>query len=40
MNMLRQVTIQSFDWGALTRVREVERRLPLVALTNYDVLQT
>jgi glycerophosphoryl diester phosphodiesterase len=38
--MLRQVTIQSFDWGALMRMRQVERRLPLVALTNYDFLQT
>ena len=25
--MLRQVTIQSFDWGALMRMREVEPRL-------------
>ncbi|QFG22329.1 glycerophosphodiester phosphodiesterase family protein [Actinomadura sp. WMMB 499] len=38
--MLRQVTIQSFDWGALMRMREVEPRLELVALTNYDFLQT
>jgi glycerophosphoryl diester phosphodiesterase len=38
--LLRQVTIQSFDWGALMRMREVEPRLPLVALTNYDFLQT
>ncbi|MBX6767755.1 MAG: glycerophosphodiester phosphodiesterase [Actinomadura rubrobrunea] len=37
--MLRQVTIQSFDWGALMRMRQVEPRLPLVALTNYDFLQ-
>jgi len=37
---LRQVTIQSFDWGALKRMRQVEPRLPLVALTNYDFLQT
>ncbi|HEY6738402.1 MAG TPA: glycerophosphodiester phosphodiesterase family protein [Actinopolymorphaceae bacterium] len=37
--MLRQVTIQSFDWGALMRIREVEPRLPIVALTNYDFLQ-
>ena len=29
-----QVTIQSFDWGALMRMREVEPRLPIVALTN------
>lgn len=32
--MLDQVTIQSFDWGTLMRVREVEPRLPVVALTN------
>jgi len=32
--MLRQVTIQSFDWGSLMRMREVEPRLPIVALTN------
>jgi glycerophosphoryl diester phosphodiesterase len=37
---LRRVTIQSFDWGALKRMRQVEPRLPLVALTNYDFLQT
>jgi glycerophosphoryl diester phosphodiesterase len=30
---LRQVTIQSLDWGALMRMRQVEPRLPLVALT-------
>jgi glycerophosphoryl diester phosphodiesterase len=29
--LLRQVTIQSFDWGALKRMRQVEPRLPLVA---------
>jgi glycerophosphoryl diester phosphodiesterase len=33
-HMLGQVTIQSFDWGALMRMREVEPRLPIVALTN------
>jgi glycerophosphoryl diester phosphodiesterase len=38
--LLDQVTIQSFDWGALMRMREVEPRLPLVALTNGDFLQT
>ncbi|MER6949670.1 glycerophosphodiester phosphodiesterase [Nonomuraea sp. NPDC000554] len=38
--LLRQVTIQSFDWGALMRMREVEPKLPLVALTNRDFLQT
>jgi glycerophosphoryl diester phosphodiesterase len=32
--LLDQVTIQSFDWGALMRMREVEPRLPIVALTN------
>jgi glycerophosphoryl diester phosphodiesterase len=32
--MTRQVTIQSFDWGALMRMREVAPRLPIVALTN------
>lgn len=37
--MLRQVTIQSFDWSSLMRMREVEPRLPLVALTNFDFLQ-
>jgi glycerophosphoryl diester phosphodiesterase len=37
--LLHQVTIQSFDWGALRRMRQVEPRLPLVALTNYDFLQ-
>jgi glycerophosphoryl diester phosphodiesterase len=38
-DMLDQVMIQSFDWGALMRMREVEPRLPLVALTNGDFLQ-
>ncbi|MEV4068038.1 glycerophosphodiester phosphodiesterase [Nonomuraea dietziae] len=38
--LLRQVTVQSFDWGALMRMREVEPRLPIVALTNRDFLQT
>ena len=37
--LLRQVTIQSFDWGALKRMRQVEPRLPLVALSNFDFLQ-
>jgi len=37
--VLDRVTIQSFDWGALMRMREVEPRLPLVALTNGDFLQ-
>ena len=29
-----QVTVQSFDWGALMRMREVAPELPIVALTN------
>jgi len=33
-DLVRQVTIQSFDWGALMRMRQVEPRLPIVALTN------
>ena len=37
--LLDRVTIQSFDWGALMRMREVEPRLPIVALTNGDFLQ-
>jgi glycerophosphoryl diester phosphodiesterase len=37
--LLDQVTIQSFDWGALMRMSEVEPRLPIVALTNGDFLQ-
>ena len=32
--MLGQVTIESFDWGALMRVRQVQPDLPIVALTN------
>jgi glycerophosphoryl diester phosphodiesterase len=32
--MLDRVTIESFDWGALIRTREVEPRLPIAALTN------
>ncbi|MCQ6268155.1 glycerophosphodiester phosphodiesterase [Fictibacillus sp. WQ 8-8] len=32
--MLNRVSIQSFDWGSLMRMREIEPRLPLVALTN------
>ncbi|WP_214324411.1 glycerophosphodiester phosphodiesterase [Nonomuraea sediminis] len=38
--IMNQVTIQSFDWGSLMRMRELEPKLPLVALTNYDFLQT
>jgi len=37
--LLNRVMIQSFDWGALMRMREVEPRLPIVALTNGDFLQ-
>src|SRR5688572_3238338 len=36
----RRVSIQSFDWGALMRMRQVAPELPLVALTNIDFLQT
>lgn len=35
----RQVTIQSFDWGALMLMHRFAPRWPLVALTNYDFLQ-
>jgi glycerophosphoryl diester phosphodiesterase len=38
--MLDRVTIQSFDWGALIHMRKVEPRLPIVALTNRDFLET
>lgn len=37
--LVENVTIQSFDWGALMRVRQVEPRLPIVALTNGTFLQ-
>ena len=30
----RQVTVQSFDWGALARMQQVAPELPTVALTN------
>ena len=36
----RQVTIQSFDWGSLMAMHRLDERLPLVALTNRDFLQT
>lgn len=39
-DMARQVTIQSFDWGSLMRMKQVDPRLPLVALTNIDFLET
>lgn len=32
--MEKQVTIQSFDWGALMLVRQLQPTLPVVALTN------
>ncbi|MER6348023.1 glycerophosphodiester phosphodiesterase family protein [Streptomyces sp. NPDC001595] len=35
----RQVTVQSFDWGALKAMHRLAPRWPLVALTNYDFLQ-
>jgi glycerophosphoryl diester phosphodiesterase len=35
----RQVTIQSFDWGALKAMHALAPTWPLVALTNYDFLQ-
>ncbi|GAA2760811.1 glycerophosphodiester phosphodiesterase family protein [Actinopolymorpha rutila] len=34
-----QVTIQSFDWGALKEMHRLAPTYPLVALTNYDFLQ-
>ncbi|WP_204061155.1 glycerophosphodiester phosphodiesterase family protein [Microbispora corallina] len=34
-----QVTIQSFDWGALMEMHRLAPAWPLVALTNYDFLQ-
>nr|WP_277985649.1 glycerophosphodiester phosphodiesterase family protein [Nocardioides glacieisoli] len=38
-DLVDQVTIQSFDWGSLMRMAEVEPRFPLIALTNRDFLQ-
>ncbi|WP_330461387.1 glycerophosphodiester phosphodiesterase family protein [Streptomyces sp. NBC_00820] len=35
----RQVTVQSFDWGALMAMHRLAPAWPLVALTNYDFLQ-
>jgi glycerophosphoryl diester phosphodiesterase len=35
----RQVTIQSFDWGALMLMHRFAPTWPLVALTNFDFLQ-
>jgi glycerophosphoryl diester phosphodiesterase len=37
--MRKQVTIQSFDWGALMVMHTLAPDLPLVALTNRDFLQ-
>ena len=37
--MSEQVTIQSFDWGALKAMHALAPSLPLVALTNRDFLQ-
>jgi glycerophosphoryl diester phosphodiesterase len=37
--MSDQVTIQSFDWGALMEMHRLAPELPLVALTNRDFLQ-
>jgi glycerophosphoryl diester phosphodiesterase len=37
--MSDQVTIQSFDWGALMAMHTLAPDLPLVALTNRDFLQ-
>jgi glycerophosphoryl diester phosphodiesterase len=36
----RQVTIQSFDWGSLMRMRQVAPELPTVALTTPEMLMT
>ena len=36
---LRNVTVQSFDWGSLMRMREVEPRIALVALTQPEFLR-
>ncbi|MFH9332192.1 glycerophosphodiester phosphodiesterase family protein [Streptomyces althioticus] len=35
----KQVTIQSFDWGALKEMHKLAPSYPLVALTNYDFLE-
>lgn len=35
----RQVTVQSFDWGSLMLMHQLNPRLSLVALTNRDFLQ-
>ncbi|MFJ8977229.1 glycerophosphodiester phosphodiesterase family protein [Streptomyces sp. NPDC102282] len=35
----KQVSVQSFDWGALKEMHRLAPSYPLVALTNYDFLQ-
>ncbi|MER5551923.1 glycerophosphodiester phosphodiesterase family protein [Streptomyces sp. NPDC002793] len=35
----RQVSVQSFDWGALKEMHRLAPAYPLVALTNYDFLE-
>ncbi|AYN37990.1 glycerophosphodiester phosphodiesterase [Streptomyces dangxiongensis] len=35
----RQVTVQSFDWGALRVMHRLAPKWPLVALTNHDFLE-
>ncbi|MEU3791200.1 glycerophosphodiester phosphodiesterase family protein [Streptomyces fructofermentans] len=35
----KQVSVQSFDWGALKEMHRLAPGYPLVALTNYDFLQ-
>ncbi|MFF9687753.1 glycerophosphodiester phosphodiesterase family protein [Streptomyces sp. NPDC014623] len=35
----KQVSVQSFDWGALKEMHTLAPAYPLVALTNYDFLQ-
>ena len=35
----KQVTVQSFDWGALREMHRLAPTRPLVALTNHDFLQ-
>jgi glycerophosphoryl diester phosphodiesterase len=37
--LVENVSIQSFDWGALKRVRQIEPRVPIVALVDPALLQ-
>ncbi|MCX6469238.1 MAG: glycerophosphodiester phosphodiesterase family protein [Corynebacteriales bacterium] len=37
--LARQISIESFDWGALRVMHRLDPRLPLIALTNKDFLQ-